>query len=120
MHADSAIRLLEPLSYLPFIGLVMHSRMVLTDSGGIQEETTVLGIPCITMRHNTERPITCEIGTNILAGTSPERIRTAAFAVLDGSLRKSSMPEKWDGQAAGRIADVLLAAANGDPAGGKP
>ena len=61
----------EPLSYLPFIGLTARSRMILTDSGGIQEETTVLGIPCITMRSNTERPITCSIGTNILVGTEP-------------------------------------------------
>jgi UDP-N-acetylglucosamine 2-epimerase (non-hydrolysing) len=109
LQRDVSIRLIEPLSYLPFLGLVMHSRMVLTDSGGIQEETTVLGIPCITMRHNTERPITCEIGTNLLAGTDPVRIREAAFAVLDGAVRKSSVPEKWDGHAAERIVDVLLA-----------
>lgn len=109
LQNDPSIRIIEPLSYLPFLGLVMHSRMVLTDSGGIQEETTVLGIPCITMRHNTERPITCEIGTNILAGTDPDRIRAAAFAVLDGAVRKSAVPEKWDGQAASRIVDVLLA-----------
>ena len=106
---DPSIRLIDPLSYLPFLGLVMHSRMVLTDSGGIQEETTVLGIPCITMRHNTERPITCEIGTNLLAGTDPDRIRAAAFAVLDGAVRKSAVPEKWDGRTAERIVDVLLA-----------
>lgn len=109
LSADSPIRLIEPLSYLPFIGLVMHSRMVLTDSGGVQEETTVLGIPCITMRPNTERPITCEIGSNILVGNDPARIKSAAFSVLDGSIRQSSIPEKWDGQAAARIVDVLLA-----------
>jgi UDP-N-acetylglucosamine 2-epimerase (non-hydrolysing) len=102
-----SIRLLEPLSYLPFLGLVSHSRMVLTDSGGIQEETTVLGVPCITMRPNTERPITCEIGTNILVGSDPERIRSAAFAVLDGVERKSSIPAMWDGHAAERIVDIL-------------
>jgi UDP-N-acetylglucosamine 2-epimerase (non-hydrolysing) len=107
--SGSAIRLIEPLSYLPFIGLVMHSRMVLTDSGGIQEETTVLGIPCITMRPNTERPITCKLGSNILVGTDPGRIKSAAFAVLDGSLRQSVIPEKWDGHAASRIVDTLLA-----------
>jgi UDP-N-acetylglucosamine 2-epimerase (non-hydrolysing) len=108
IHRDNRIRLVEPLSYLPFIGLVMRSRMVLTDSGGIQEETTVLGVPCITMRPNTERPITCELGTNILAGTDPERIRSAAFAVLDGQVRPSSVPDRWDGRAASRIVDVLL------------
>jgi UDP-N-acetylglucosamine 2-epimerase (non-hydrolysing) len=108
LRGDDSIRLIEPLSYLPFIGLVMHSRMVLTDSGGIQEETTVLGVPCITMRPNTERPITCELGTNILVGNDPERIRAAALAVLDGTLRPSSIPEKWDGHAAERIVETLL------------
>ena len=108
IQREQSIRLIEPLSYLPFIGLVTHSRMVLTDSGGIQEETTVLGVPCITMRPNTERPITCELGTNILVGSDPERIRSAAFAVLDGAARQSSIPEKWDGHAAERIVEVLL------------
>jgi UDP-N-acetylglucosamine 2-epimerase (non-hydrolysing) len=104
----AAVHLIDPLSYLPFLGLVMHCRMVLTDSGGIQEETTVLGIPCITMRPNTERPITCEIGTNVLVGNDPARIRTAAFDILDGGARKGSVPEKWDGRAAARIVDALL------------
>jgi UDP-N-acetylglucosamine 2-epimerase (non-hydrolysing) len=102
------VRLISPLSYLPFLGLVMHCRMVLTDSGGIQEETTVLGIPCITLRSNTERPITCEIGTNILVGNDPARIREAAFSILDCAFRGGSIPEKWDGQAANRIVDRLL------------
>jgi UDP-N-acetylglucosamine 2-epimerase (non-hydrolysing) len=103
---------MEPQSYLAFIGLVAHSRMVLTDSGGIQEETSVLGIPCITMRPNTERPVTCESGTNILVGNHPDRIREAAFSVLDGNSRPGSIPPKWDGHAAERIVDVLL---NEDP-----
>jgi len=98
----------HPLSYLRFLGLVANSRMVLTDSGGIQEETTVLWIPCLTMRPNTERPITCEIGTNRLVGTDPEVIRRKAFAVLDGDRDESSVPEKWDGRAAERIVEVLL------------
>jgi UDP-N-acetylglucosamine 2-epimerase (non-hydrolysing) len=106
------LRLIEPQSYLAFIGLVAHSRMVLTDSGGIQEETSVLGIPCITMRPNTERPVTCESGTNILVGNHPDRIREAAFSVLDGNSRHGSIPPKWDGHAAERIVDVLL---NEDP-----
>jgi len=109
LQNQQSIRMVEPLSYLPFVGLVMHSRMVLTDSGGIQEETTVLGIPCITMRPNTERPITCELGSNILVGTDPERIKSAAFSVLNGSVREPAIPEKWDGQAAPRIVDRLLA-----------
>jgi UDP-N-acetylglucosamine 2-epimerase (non-hydrolysing) len=110
---DSRIKLIAPLSYLPFIGLIARSRLVLTDSGGIQEETTVLGIPCITMRPTTERPITCTMGTNILVGTEPERIRTAVLAALNASPRKNTLPEKWDGNAATRIVDVLLT----EPAG---
>ena len=102
------IRTVQPMSYLPFLGLVARSRMVLTDSGGIQEETAVLGIPCLTLRANTERPITCEIGTNTLVGTDPTRILHEANAVLDGRTRHGSIPEKWDGHAAERIVDVLL------------
>jgi UDP-N-acetylglucosamine 2-epimerase (non-hydrolysing) len=82
--------------------------MVLTDSGGIQEETTVLGIPCLTMRPNTERPITCEIGTNMLVGTDPQRILREANSILDRHTRSGAIPEKWDGHAAERIVDVLL------------
>jgi UDP-N-acetylglucosamine 2-epimerase (non-hydrolysing) len=111
LEDHGAIHLLEPLGYLRFLGLVAQSRMVLTDSGGIQEETTVLGIPCITMRPNTERPITCEVGTNILVGTSPDAIRAAAIAVLERGVRRSSIPKKWDGLAATRIVDTLLSAA---------
>jgi UDP-N-acetylglucosamine 2-epimerase (non-hydrolysing) len=96
------------MSYLPFLGLVARSQMVLTDSGGIQEETTVLGIPCLTMRPNTERPITCEIGTNVLVGTDPQRIVKEATSILDGHARAGTIPEKWDGHAAERIVDVLL------------
>ena len=102
------IRTVEPMSYLPFLGLVARSRMVLTDSGGIQEETTVLGVPCLTMRPNTERPITCEIGTNVLVGTDPQRIVREAYWILDGNTRPGAIPEKWDGRAAERIVDVLL------------
>jgi UDP-N-acetylglucosamine 2-epimerase (non-hydrolysing) len=102
------IRTVEPMSYLPFLGLVARSRMVLTDSGGIQEETTVLGIPCLTMRPNTERPITCEIGTNVLVGTDPQRIVREAHWILDGNTRPGAIPEKWDGRAGERIVDVLL------------
>jgi len=89
--------------------------MVLTDSGGIQEETTVLGIPCLTMRPNTERPITCEIGTNVLVGTDPKRILHEANQILDGHTRPGVIPEKWDGHAAERIVDILLSQATPDP-----
>jgi UDP-N-acetylglucosamine 2-epimerase (non-hydrolysing) len=102
------IRIVEPMSYLPFLSLIARSRMVLTDSGGIQEETTVLGIPCLTMRPNTERPITCEIGTNVLVGTDPHRILREANSILAGNARPGSIPEKWDGRAAERIVDILL------------
>lgn len=102
------IRTVDPMSYLSFLSLVGCSRMVLTDSGGIQEETTVLGVPCLTMRPNTERPITCEIGTNVLVGTDPERILQEANSILEGDTRPGTIPEKWDGHAADRIVEVLL------------
>jgi UDP-N-acetylglucosamine 2-epimerase (non-hydrolysing) len=102
------IWLTEPLGYLEFLHLNMHAKMVLTDSGGLQEETTVLGIPCITMRHNTERPVTCDVGTNTIVGNNPEKILAIAEAVLGGQWSKGQIPEKWDGHAAERIVDWLL------------
>jgi UDP-N-acetylglucosamine 2-epimerase (non-hydrolysing) len=105
---EPGIRLVEPLSYLPFLGLMARCRMLLTDSGGIQEETTVLGIPCITMRENTERPITCTVGTNVLVGRDAAAIRAAAFRALDWSRADYAAPEKWDGHAAERIVRILL------------
>ena len=102
------IWLTTPLGYLDFLNLNMHAKMVLTDSGGLQEETTVLGVPCITMRHNTERPITCEIGTNQIVGNDPEKILIAARNVLNGQYHSSEVPEKWDGIAAERIVEFLL------------
>lgn len=108
VRSNQNLHLMEPLSYLPFIGLVAEARLVLTDSGGIQEETTVLGVPCLTMRPNTERPITCHIGTNVLVGTDPQRILHEANSILDGHTRPGAIPEKWDGCAAERIVDVLL------------
>jgi UDP-N-acetylglucosamine 2-epimerase (non-hydrolysing) len=96
----------EPLGYLDFMKLLAHARLVLTDSGGIQEETTVLGVPCLTLRNNTERPITCAEGTNRLVGLEPARILAAARAVLAGPVG-GRIPALWDGQAARRIVDVL-------------
>jgi len=87
---------LEPMSYIRFLGLVANSRMVLTDSGGIQEETTVLGIPCVTLRNSTERPVTCEMGTNILAGTDPDHIRQVLCSVLSKPKHAARVPPKWD------------------------
>ena len=103
----SGLWLTEPLGYLDFLHLNMHATMVITDSGGLQEETTVLGVPCITLRHNTERPITCEVGTNFIAGTDPAIIRERAFSVLRGDCPRGQVPEKWDGCAAERIAEIL-------------
>jgi UDP-N-acetylglucosamine 2-epimerase (non-hydrolysing) len=102
------IWLTEPLGYLEFLHLNMHAKMALTDSGGLQEETTVLGVPCITMRHNTERPITCEVGTNVIVGNDPEKILSAARRVMSGEWRRGEIPEKWDGRAAERIVAWLL------------
>jgi UDP-N-acetylglucosamine 2-epimerase (non-hydrolysing) len=102
------IWLTEPLGYLEFLHLNMYAKMVLTDSGGIQEETAVLGVPCITMRHNTERPITCDVGTNAIVGNDPEKILAAAQMVLDGQWRKGGIPEKWDGRAAKRLVEWLI------------
>lgn len=107
--AASDIRLIEPLGYVDFLRLYSGARLVLTDSGGLQEETTVLGIPCLTLRHNTERPITIEMGTNVLVGTDPEKIIAAAFDGLAGKDKRSgaNIPPLWDGKAAGRICDEL-------------
>ncbi|MCR4308153.1 MAG: UDP-N-acetylglucosamine 2-epimerase (non-hydrolyzing) [Candidatus Berkelbacteria bacterium] len=99
----------EPLGYLEFLNLNMNARMVLTDSGGIQEETTVLGIPCITLRHNTERPITIEQGTNVLIGNDKHKILAAANDVLEGRVVSGRVPEKWDGKTAERIVEWLIA-----------
>ena len=82
--------------------------MVLTDSGGLQEETTALGVPCITMRENTERPITIEEGTNVMVGTNPTAIQTAADSVLDGQSKAGQRPALWDGDAAERIVLIIL------------
>ncbi|WP_429885842.1 non-hydrolyzing UDP-N-acetylglucosamine 2-epimerase [Geoalkalibacter halelectricus] len=97
----------EPLGYLDFLKLNKDARLVLTDSGGIQEETTVLGVPCITLRHNTERPITVTAGTNQLVGSDKHQILSAAAKVLSGQTEKKQIPPLWDGQAAKRIVDVL-------------
>jgi UDP-N-acetylglucosamine 2-epimerase (non-hydrolysing) len=93
----------EPLGYLEFVGLVSGSAFVLTDSGGIQEETTYLRIPCITMRENTERPITVDVGSNILAGTTPTVVRGHIDSVLANGATRNGIPDLWDGRAAMRI-----------------
>lgn len=102
------LRLIDPLGYLDFLSLYSAARLVLTDSGGIQEETTALGIPCLTLRENTERPITVELGTNVVVGTETSRIVTAASAALNGSAKRTTQtPPLWDGHTSERILDAL-------------
>ncbi len=109
---QSNLKLIEPLGYLDFLALMDGARLVLTDSGGIQEETTALGVPCLTLRDNTERPVTISDGTNRLLGSDPARIGPAARELLAGSLAEGGparIPELWDGHAAERITSELLA-----------
>ena len=104
---ECGLILTEPLGYLEFLRLTSEARLVLTDSGGIQEETTILQVACLTMRENTERPITIEQGTNRLVGTDPKKILRAALETLDAPPRLLAPPELWDGKASARILDVL-------------
>jgi UDP-N-acetylglucosamine 2-epimerase (non-hydrolysing) len=105
--AQPELRLVDPVGYLDFLKLMAHARVVLTDSGGIQEETTILGVPCLTLRENTERPITVELGTNRIVGQQPDRILAAYQEVMSGHSVRGRTPPLWDGRAAGRIAEVL-------------
>lgn len=98
---------LPPMGYLEMLGLMRDARVVLTDSGGIQEETTALGVPCITLRNNTERPITVDEGTNTIAGQDPEKIRAAFDEIMQGGGKAGRVPEFWDGQASVRIAAAI-------------
>jgi UDP-N-acetylglucosamine 2-epimerase (non-hydrolysing) len=107
LQKQKSLVLTEPLGYLDFLKLCSNSRLVLTDSGGIQEETTALGIPCLTLRQNTERPITVIEGTNRVVGNDPENIKREALAALDRSAASLQIPELWDGSAAIRIVDAI-------------
>jgi UDP-N-acetylglucosamine 2-epimerase (non-hydrolysing) len=102
------LTLIPPIGYLDFLCLLSKATLVLTDSGGIQEETTALGVPCLTLRENTERPITISEGTNQLIGTDPAKIIAAAHDILAGKGKPGRIPPFWDGHAAARIVDVLL------------
>ncbi len=104
---DSRLILLPPQGYLEMLGLMAGARIVLTDSGGLQEETTALGVPCLTLRENTERPITVEQGTNTMVGRDIEAIRREAAGILAGRGKQGRVPELWDGHAAERIASDL-------------
>jgi len=107
LEAIPNIVLTGPVGYLDFVALMASSTLVLTDSGGLQEETTALGIPCITLRENTERPITVTEGTNTIVGCDPELIEKTALDSLAGNGKAGRIPELWDGKTAERIADVL-------------
>lgn len=116
-----AIRIVQPLGYLDFLCLMKNAALVVTDSGGIQEETTCLGVPCVTVRENTERPVTVEVGTNMMAGVHSQGIRNAIRHQL-ASLISRSVPDKWDGQTAVRIVEILndtnmTSASKAQPAG---
>jgi UDP-N-acetylglucosamine 2-epimerase (non-hydrolysing) len=112
VSGSRAIHITEPLGYLDFLCLISNANMVVTDSGGIQEETTCLGVPCVTVRDNTERPVTVTIGTNVLAGVSSQGIRTAIQRQLK-TTKASIVPEKWDGKSAARILEVIIRAHRG-------
>jgi UDP-N-acetylglucosamine 2-epimerase (non-hydrolysing) len=101
------LRLIEPLGYLDFLKLMLDARFVMTDSGGIQEETTVLRIPCLTLRENTERPITVTEGTSVLVGRDRKRILRCTDRILAGRWKRGRTPRLWDGRAAERIVRVL-------------
>lgn len=102
------LKLIEPLGYLDFLKLTAEAKVVLTDSGGVQEETTILNVPCITLRENTERPVTISQGTNVLVGTATEKILAATNAVLTRPKPATRQPELWDGRAAERIVKILV------------
>jgi UDP-N-acetylglucosamine 2-epimerase (non-hydrolysing) len=115
------LHLVEPLGYLEFLRLMAEARLVLTDSGGIQEETTILKVPCLTLRENTERPVTVDVGCNQIVGTDPNRILAAYRKVVAVENFTCGTPDKWDGRAAERIADTLVSSladiGNGRPGG---
>src|SRR6202046_1465610 len=101
------LHLLEPLPYIEFLALQRGSKVVITDSGGIQEETTYLGVPCLTLRKNTERPITVDLGTNVLVGQDANNLRSELTKILEGKTKSGVIPPLWDGHAGERIAEIL-------------
>ena len=105
----SRVKLVDPLGYLDFLALQRHASLVITDSGGIQEETTFMGVPCLTVRENTERPVTVTLGTNVLVGQDMELLKAEACRILDGEVKKGQIPPLWDGRAGSRIAGIVTA-----------
>jgi len=111
MHGvNNGVILTEPIGYIDFLALTKNAELIITDSGGIQEESTYLGVQCITVRDNTERPVTVEVGTNQLIGTDLDLVKEAALKVLNGEKKTGTIPELWDGRAAERIVEILVSA----------
>ena len=106
LHADQ-LQILDPLSYLEFLAMQSRATVVITDSGGVQEETTYLGVPCLTLRENTERPVTVSLGTNVLVGRDSDKLRSELSRVLAGQAKKGTIPPLWDGHAGERIAALV-------------
>jgi UDP-N-acetylglucosamine 2-epimerase (non-hydrolysing) len=102
------LHLSDPVSYLEFLALQTRATLVITDSGGVQEETTYLGVPCLTVRENTERPVTTTLGTNVLVGRSMERLLIEVDRVLTGPRELRTVPPLWDGHAAERVAEAVI------------
>jgi UDP-N-acetylglucosamine 2-epimerase (non-hydrolysing) len=107
LHADQ-LQILDPVSYLEFLGMQSRATVIITDSGGIQEEATYLGVPCLTLRENTERPVTVSLGTNVLVGRDPDKMRSELSRVLAGQAKKGTVPPLWDGHAGERIAALIV------------
>lgn len=112
LQFSNSVTLCDPVGYIDFLALIQEAQLVLTDSGGIQEETTYLGVQCITLRDTTERPVTVEIGTNYLLGYDLSKAQEAALDVLNGKIKKGTIPELWDGKASERIAEILISKMN--------
>jgi UDP-N-acetylglucosamine 2-epimerase (non-hydrolysing) len=107
IRGGNDLRLIDPVGYLDFLSLQQRAKLVITDSGGIQEETTFLGVPCLTVRENTERPVTVSIGTNILVGQDMGCLKSEVVRILAGGAKKGTVPPLWDGKASERIADII-------------
>ena len=109
IQRNSRIQWIDPLGYLDFLCLQQHAKVVITDSGGMQEETTFLGVPCLTVRKNTERPVTVAIGTNTLVGQDMSRLKSEMESILSGHAKKGDIPPLWDGRASNRISEIIAA-----------
>jgi UDP-N-acetylglucosamine 2-epimerase (non-hydrolysing) len=106
VRSSPDLRLIDPMGYLEFLALTSQAKLILTDSGGLQEESTALNVPCLTVRENTERPVTVSVGTNLVVGTDPDRIKQEAARILEGRGKRGRVPDLWDGHTSERIADL--------------